>query len=101
MTSYFRFQKRIGDRCLTDPVLSEEAAESTSGDVSCLTIGYQPSLEQTVQILQEGNISPKTVLSDIQHLVISYLYSPMKFNSPKLLHYDVHQMYNRLTRKRM
>ena len=68
MTSYFRFQKRIGDRCLTDPVLSEEAAESTSGDVSCLTIGYQPSLEQTVQILQEGNISPKTVLSDIQHL---------------------------------
>jgi len=51
--------------------LEEEDKISKSGDdvTSCLTIGFQPSLEQTVQIVQDGNILPQMVLSDMQDLV--------------------------------
>lgn len=54
---------------MIDPTLSEEELDSEDVDVSSLTIGYQPSLEQIVQTFQEGNVAPKTLISDIQTLV--------------------------------
>ena len=59
--------KRSGDKRYTDPSLEEEGFENQEQS-SCLTLGYQPSSEQTACLLHEGVVDSSTLSKDIEYL---------------------------------
>lgn len=60
--------KRVGQRRLVDPTLNEEETVVNDEDSGCVTVGYQPSLEQIALLSQEGHMSADSLMSDVRHL---------------------------------